>query len=85
MTTKEAYLGINKKIRKLEEEKMKYEESHKTNWILQLLLTVFTAGIWLIIYLPYRFLTASIGTPSFYKQLEELYELRDEAELKLRS
>jgi hypothetical protein len=84
MTIEEAYLGINKEIRKLEEKKIKYEESNKTNWILQLLLTVFTAGIWLIIYIPYRFLTVSFGKPSFYKELEELYELKDEAELKIK-
>ena len=82
MTLTEALLGINKEIRQMEDKVAK--ESKGTNHILHLLLSVFTAGIWLIVWVLIVMSNTNIGSTSNEKKLEELYTLRDEAELKLR-
>ena len=82
MTLKEAILGMNSEIRKLEDKVAK--ENKGTNHILHLLLSIFTAGLWLIVWLLVAMNNTKIGSTSNEKKLEELYGLRDEAELKLR-
>lgn len=83
MTTREAYIGINKEIRKLEK-KIESKKWGAGTWFVNIILVILTAGIWLVFMLLYWVLNLSVGESKDQKQLEELYELRDEAELKLR-
>ena len=83
MTTKEAYIGVNKEIRKLEK-KIEDAKWGAGTWFVNIILVILTGGIWLILMLLYWLLNLSIGANKNEKKLEELYELRDEAELKMR-
>ena len=77
MTKIEALVGINQEIRRL-------ENSKKVNHILHLLLTILTGGLWIFVWI-FILLTKVELTPSAKsKMLEELYALREEAELKLK-
>ena len=83
MTTEEAYIGINKEIRKLEK-KIEDAKWGAGIWFVNIILVILTGGIWLIPMLLYWFFSLNIGANKNEKKLEELYELRDEAELKMR-
>ena len=81
MTVKEAYLGINQEIRRFEKKQEKAKPK-PVNHILHLLLTLVTFGFWIPIWILTS-INITIGG-DYSKKLEELYALRDEAELKMR-
>ena len=85
MNLKETYLDVQAEIRK--EEAIAQKENKPWGaglWFVNIVLIILTAGGWLILMLLYWFLTINLTPSNNKKKLEELYALRDEAELKLR-
>ena len=79
---KEEYLGINKQIRKLENKQEDKKWGAGTRFV-NIVLVILTGGIWLALMLVYWLLTLTLWDSTSGK-LEKLYELRDEAELKMK-
>ena len=73
----EAYKDANKQIRALERK----QESQNVNHILHLLISVFTAGIWIPIWILIVMSNTNVG--SLDRKLEKLYSVRDEIELEM--
>ena len=88
-TPEQEYLDISRKIRECEVEKDRYPIK-KTNHILHLLLTILTGGVWLIVWILVAMNVSNSNSQAeaiktrCIGELEELYLLKDRAELKIK-
>ncbi len=84
MTTFEALVGVEREITIKEKKLKKLEEGNKTNHILHLILSIVTAGLWLIVWLFVAMSNNDTAISKLDKELLDLYALKKEAEYKIK-